>query len=496
MYIKDIPLFLYIRYVITLFLCLVFSVDGNAQKDTTNTKRSFFYGELITTASTGTTTPFWIKSNQYGSIPDTSFAGLIKTGTHIRFGKGWQINAEGIINTLAIASSQVPVFNGTFQNKYLDIYIGRRKEVFGIGDTLAGAGSFIWSGNALPIPKIHLGTNGFISPKFLGGAVALQATIAHGWFGKGKFASGYYLHQKSILLRIGKVHNRFALYGGFFHFAQWGGKAPLLIGLNRTQPDGSLPHSLRDFGYVFIAKNTPKIPNISSYDSVNRIGNHLGVLNLGLQWQTAHHKLLLYYQRPAETEAVFKYNLPDGQYGISWTNKRTSKQLKFDQISLEYLSTLRQNLRLTPQWGYLNDDYFNNSQYMDGWTYQGQVIGTPFMSLRDATQARWFDVKGKYENRNYQQINGNSFQVYYLGARISYRRQNILQIKISHTRQSLYQNTDGSYQQVIPQTSMYVTFERKMRSNAAINLKLARDTGDWLPNTHGVYLSYFKQITF
>lgn len=478
-----------------LFVLFLLSLSCSAQKDSTKVSNSFIYGEVIASIATGTSTPFWIKSNQYGTIPNTSSNGLIKAGTHIHLNKKWQLNAEGIVNTLAPSSSQLSIANVIFQNKYIDFYVGRRKEVFGICDTLGGSGSFIWSGNALPLPKVQVGTNGFVSPKFLGGKIAFQATLAHGWFGKGQFASNYYLHQKSLLLRIGRAQGRFALYGGFFHFAQWGGEAPLLIGLNRTQPDGSLPKSFRDFGYVFIAKNTPKTPNISSYDSVNRIGNHLGVLNIVLHWQTNKQNVLLYYQRPAETEAVFKYNFPDGQYGISWTNKSKAKGLKFEQISIEYLSTLRQNLRFTNQWGYLNDDYFNNSQYMDGWTYKNQILGTPFMSLRNDTQVRWFDVKGKYSDRNYQQVNGNSFIVYYLGLRVSYHNKNLFHFKASHTQQHLFQNTDGSYQQLIHQTSIYVDYQRQLRSSATMKVRIAKDSGDWLPNTTGIYLSFFKRIS-
>jgi hypothetical protein len=102
--------------------------------------------------------------------------------------------------------------------------------------------------------------------------MAYQATLAKGWFGKGEVADNYYLHQKIMFFRLSKTQPRLNLYAGIAHYAQWGGYAPVLVRLNGTDPTRALPKSLNDFGYVFIAKNQPQTPNISSYDSENRIG--------------------------------------------------------------------------------------------------------------------------------------------------------------------------------------------------------------------------------
>ena len=44
-----------------------------------------------------------------------------------------------------------------------EIYAGRRKEIFGLVDSTLSSGSYIWSGNALPMPKIQISTPNFVS---------------------------------------------------------------------------------------------------------------------------------------------------------------------------------------------------------------------------------------------------------------------------------------------------------------------------------------------
>src|SRR5690606_11004519 len=85
----------------------------------------------------------------------------------------------------------------------LEIYAGRRREVQGLIDTVGSMGSYIWSGNALPVPKVDIGFRDFV-PLLKNGLVAIKGHFAHGWLGSGDSVQNILLHQKSLYLRLGK----------------------------------------------------------------------------------------------------------------------------------------------------------------------------------------------------------------------------------------------------------------------------------------------------
>jgi len=161
-------------------------------------------------ASSAAKTPFWLRSNQYGTIPLTSPAGLMRMGGHVRFGD-WstdkkihtQVAAEVVANLGATSRLLLPVAHIAFRYRKLELYAGRRREVFGLVDTLLSLGSYAWSGNALPLPKIQFGTNGFFNLPFTKGTIAINALYAHGWFANTDSIQGSYLHQKAVLSACG-----------------------------------------------------------------------------------------------------------------------------------------------------------------------------------------------------------------------------------------------------------------------------------------------------
>lgn len=218
-----------------------------AQNDSTSKTTSLLWTELGGAAGTSPQNPFWLRVNQYGTVPLESPFGFLNVGGTITLGsqpRKPQLKLEGEIITNLGASSKVMLPLGVILFRYrgLEMYAGRRKEVIGLGDTLMSSGFYGWSANALPLPKVQVGTRGFLPLGFTHDFVAVQATFAHGWFGKGQFAQDYFLHQKTLYVRLGKPQQKLKLYTGISHFAQWGGKAPLIKG-GIAGIDGSLPNS-------------------------------------------------------------------------------------------------------------------------------------------------------------------------------------------------------------------------------------------------------------
>lgn len=383
-------------------VCLLMSQITYAQ---TVRQKIRYEVEAGTYLSTTESNPFWIRSNQYGEVPLESngftlraqakkeYEPLIyrKKGTG-KFSYGYGIRAvlnAGKVNQVLLAELYGKVRYGAFE-----FSAGRRREVMGLVDSTLSAGSYIWSGNALPMPKVQISIPNF-TPILKNGLIAVKGNFAHGWFGTGDSVKNYYLHQKSLYVRLGKPDWRFKFYGGFNHQVQWGGQVlyPRYEGKLRITEFGS---DWQTYLYVVNGKSLYTLDTLviqngqASAEGGNRVGNHLGTIDLGLEYEDDHAKWFVYKQSIYEAGALFYLNnIADGLHGIAYTRKNaTSGILK---VVVEYLQTSNQggpylsNRSTIPQLRGA-EDYFNNGRYIDGWVYKGQTIGTPFiMPLRYTT---------------------------------------------------------------------------------------------------------------
>ncbi|GEM_PF-104599 len=350
----------------------------------------------------GAQMPFWLRSNQWGSVPLSGSAGTIRVGiwgdhngnapdsTADRPKFGWNYGLDVVANSGLDARVLIPeAYAGVRFGKF-ELFAGRRRQIVGLCDTLLTSGSYIGSGNALPLPKIQFGTIGYV-PIFKG-VLAFNAIFNHGWFAN-KDASGRelivrnsYLHQKTLYVRLGKPSWAFRLYGGVNHQVQWGGYAPSLpTGLANN---GYLPSSLRAYQYVVTAQAYPDFtidPNLSTIDVDNRVGNHLGSIDVGADVNIGSFNLLMYRQSLVESGSIFYLtSIADGLNGIRLRNNRPGDGfLTVDNVLLELFYSKSQG---GPE--FVIDDplrrgkvnYFNHGQYQDGWIYQSHTIGTPFLT--------------------------------------------------------------------------------------------------------------------
>ena len=79
-----------------------------------------------------------------------------------------------------------------------------------------------------------------------------------------------------------------------------------------------------------------------------------------------------YYQHFFEDTSGLRFkNRTDGLWGFEFTDLR----YKIDYL-IEYLNTSNQD-RDPP---YVNDSYYNHTEYTLGWSYRGNVIGNPFIN--------------------------------------------------------------------------------------------------------------------
>jgi hypothetical protein len=399
-------------------LCLIFisnySLTAQDSTNTNNTKSYKGFVELGTIISTSGETPFWMRSNQYGIVPFTApsalFRARISSGYKKYTSKESKIKANKfdwgygleIAGNLSPKNNLDPDNRGP-ENKILfpeayikakfgafEIYAGRRREIVGLVDTALTSGSYIWSGNALPMPKIQISNPDYVPLGFTKGFISFKGSYAHGWFENNRTdVKNFYLHQKTLYLKIGKPNGKFHIYGGFNHQVQWGGELKYPDPNNISAYNGKVGSSFSDYVGVVtgrsLAASTDTI-KVGKNDSGNRGGNHLGTLDIGFEIKTQKVDILCYRQNIYEDGSLFYLNnITDGLNGISVKFKNNqSKLFSIKKITFEFLNTLSQGgeggadntiSRLRGR-----DSYFDNGVYQNGWSYSNQILGTIFIN--------------------------------------------------------------------------------------------------------------------
>lgn len=392
-----------IRYILlVIFVSMAWHIpEGSAQSISKKIRYTLEAGTFLASAGTN---PFWVRANQYGEIPlhTSGFTARAQakkdyTRPNKKFDYGFGVRAvvnAGATNQFLLAEAYGKVRFGAFE-----FYGGRRREIMGLVDSVLSSGAYIWSGNALPVPKIQISIPEY-TPILRNGLLAVKGNFAHGWLGTGDSVATIYLHQKSLYVRLGKPDWRIKVHAGFNHQVQWGGTVlyPRFDSGVRITKFGTDLQS-----YVFVvtgqslyadkslyAADTLTIKNNSaSAEGGNRVGNHLGTLDLGVEYEDDQNRWLFYRQSIYEAGALFYLNnIADGLTGLSVHRKQARRGIL--RMVVEYLHTSDQGgpyasgRTTVPQLrGY--EDYFNNGRYIDGWVYQHQTIGTPFIMPLDYT---------------------------------------------------------------------------------------------------------------
>ena len=235
------------------------------------------------------------------------------------------------------------------------------------------SGSMLISKNAQPMPKIGLvGEYALLRNK----NISFSYGIAHGLFKKNNYyEKAPYLHEKFIYLNLKKKSSILSI--GFVHEAMWGGSSPIF---------GDFPSSFKDFLKIMISADGPK--EGSRLDNpdwhINALGNHLGIWDFSYQKVDKNKKMKAYYQHFFEDTSSLRFaNGIDGLWGLELENYLHQKTILF-----EYMDT--SNAYLDPP--YQSDRYYWNYQYRLGWSYQGNIIGNPYVNANrvDDTSSKEF----------------------------------------------------------------------------------------------------------
>ena len=139
-----------------------------------------------------------------------------------------------------------------------------------------------------------------------------------------------------------------------------------------SQEYGKQPSNFKDYLKVILGRSGGE--NSSQNDQLNALGNHLGNYLIQLNKKGEETDWSFYWSHPFEDRSGRELrNLPDGIYGLYLNFKNTKK----NSLLFEFHHTKDQGAKASDF--FFIDNYFTNSIYGSGWTYQGNTIGNPFL---------------------------------------------------------------------------------------------------------------------
>lgn len=483
------------------------TIKGQGQNLVKNNKYSATSSLFLSTTDK---LPFWLRVNQYGEVPIESQFLQLSVDVHHEYdsiyNKNKQLNkfsfgygARGIANVGKINQLIVSEAYAKIRFKNFELYAGRRKEIIGLVDSSLSSGSYIWSGNALPIPKLQISIPNYTP---LGkGLISIKGSFAHGWFGSTDSVQNYYLHQKTFYARIGRPSWKVKFYTGLNHQVQWGGMPT--VPWYDTRTDQIITQYPSDFKtYINVVSGLSLNRKLDAgldkdgipyNEAFNRAGNHLGTVDLALQVETTLGTLLLYKQSIYEDGSLFYLsNISDGLTGVSLNIKRSESKIQIQKINLEYLSTSNQggangsHNSISELRG--RDNYFNNSLYKDGYTYKNQTIGTPFILPLSNYKQLLTEAEFKQLNSNF--LLNNRIEAINFGIHATYMQNIRMLYKYS------FSNNKGNYSYPLSekQASFLAQLGYKSNNNIMYGISLSFDNGSFLEKNFGTRISIVKEF--
>ncbi|WP_304236174.1 capsule assembly Wzi family protein [Jiulongibacter sediminis] len=487
-----------LQCLLLLILSLVKGVGAYGQPDSSKVRNKFHYSfEIGSFFSLNNKIPFWQKANQFGAVPQSGnslyFRQMIESKTDTSAGF---FHADYCLDLATVVGEKpMIIIPEAFLKLNFGPFVisgGRFKEVLGLVDSTLSSGSITWSGNSLGIPQVRIAIPEYT--KLFVPWLGFKGHYSHGWFGDQVSVKDYYLHQKALYGRIGSDKSRLRVYGGLLHHVQWGGEpkyGPSGPGDDRFT-DGAFAEDWFTYGQVVFPFRALRedTTGYGDFELMNRFGNHIGQIDIGGDINLGSMNLLVYKQNIFETGQTFSSltNLDDGLYGVALKSRREGAVFK--RLVLEYLRTTNQGsyrsglprlLGLPDRYFGTETYYFNHMQYIDGWAYESETIGTPFLVPQEEIRP---------EKQSYPDA------VFYNNNRIiaAYAGLNVRLNSIDLTSRVSYSRNYGALFTPIPpvdQMSMAVQAAIPLKNkNAFLKVNIGIDQGDLINDNYGAQIAY------
>lgn len=439
--------------------------------------------------STGKHAPFCFYSNQYGKISTKNNSIYLMPSIYRNFKEGskldYSYNLSPLLRYDGLGRSYMHQWYGELKFHFIHFTAGAKEEFYGNQDSTLSSGCIIWSKNARPMPKLKLEVPNYTPVPFTWKYLEFKGGMAHGWFDDNEYNKNVWLHHKYFYLRLGgklPVHVSY----GVHHFAQWGG----------TLNGKDLPKDLPAFKNIFTAKGGD---NRSPLDeSMNKLGNHIGSRNFGLEGEFKNYKVSIYWQTIFEDGSGKAYrNIKDGLWGICFMINKGSI---ISKMSYEFFNSTNQSGNYNDYWTLNgekffsstpggeyheaggNDNYFNHWVYPFGFTFKKMTLGTPLITspeilngdinnfiLNNKVRAHFLGIEGDYKNFfftiliNYNQNWGTNY------------------VPFSKIKEQLSVN-------------IVTTFINLIKWNTKLGISFSTDYGKMYGNNVGITLKLKKEI--
>ena len=343
-----------------------------------------------------------------------------------------------------------------FKNNWLKATIGAQRQEVQAQGLSATNKNFLWSGNARPLGGLIVEAN---EPLKVSESFSLDWGIGHYQLNDDRFVEDVRVHYKRLGLIV-KFNEKHAVKAQIQHYAQWAGTSPVF---------GDLPNDFDAFVDVFFAKSAPEI-NVEG-EILNAVGNHLGSYLFDYSFEASPGEFSIYHEHPFEDGSGTGFsNFPDGVWGIHF--KPNSKKV-FTGLLYEYIDTTDQSASEVSG----VDNYFRNSVYRSGWSYEGNIIGMPFILIDNSVVV----------NENNSPIISNRERVHHFGLMGTVK-------KIDWTLKSTIVSHLGSFVNPFETTlnlwHNYASFTYATDSYGTFTLHIGVDSGELIETNFGAGLEY------
>ncbi|ANH61070.1 capsule assembly Wzi family protein [Dokdonia donghaensis] len=347
--------------ILISFLNLSLFAQNNLDFEATFRARSFLHSDRL---------PFWLHNNTQGLLSENSDYGVsafakaeykLSQDHNLSLGVGGYL-ANGFENSIRRSDLFLE-----YENNLIKVIVGSKSLPESELSNSVINNNILFTGNTRALPGLFLSNN---KPLKLFKNISFDAEIAHYQFNDDRSVDNARLHYKKVGINW-RIRDKSSLHVSLRHYVQWAG----------TQGDGTkLPGDFNAFFRTFTGANGGDIDNDN--EAINALGNHLGTYEVSYLGTYKSIDFKIYHNTLFEDRSGRELNnFPDGVWGVSVFPKTLSF---IDNVTYEYIQTVSQSGSprategLNQQSG--GDNYFRNSIYGSGWTYEGLILGLPLIN--------------------------------------------------------------------------------------------------------------------